>query len=172
MLPDLLENFQGLWVFHVDVVWGLAVVWPEVHVAIGMEIVNKLNAGLVLHDESAESSCFWLRKRCRAPVVLCTWISAATSGLVPTDSVVSVEIDSLVFVGAHFSVGDVHVLPLFREHSSRDEFVLNVGEAVDVHNWDHIVLILDQHVHVMLLSVDDATVKKLEDRVKGHLDGY
>lgn len=163
MLPDLLEYVQGLWVFQFDIVWRLTVVWPEVHVAVGVEIVDEFNVGFVFDDESADSSCFWLGKWFRTSVVFGTWIRTATSGFVPCNSIISIKVDSNRFFRTQSSIVEVHVLPLFREHSSCDELVFNICESIDIYNRDDIILILNEHVYVMLLSMDNAPVKKLED---------
>lgn len=163
MLPDLLEYVQGFGVLHVDVVWRLTVVWPEVHVAVGVEIVDELNVGFVLHDESADCSCFGLGEWFRTSVVSGAWIRTAAALLVPRNSIVSIKVNSLVFFRTYLAALEVHVLPLFREHSSCEEFVFNIRESIDIYNRDDIILILNEHVHVMLLSMDNAPVKKLED---------
>ena len=44
----------------------------------------------------------------------------------------------------------------------------DIGEAVDIHCWDYIVFVLDEHVCVFLVVVHNAAMDHLQNRVKNH----
>jgi len=100
LVPDIHEDVQNTWASSFNVVWVASIVWPEVHVSIGVEVINEFNFFSSSHKEISNSSRLWLRERSSSSVVLSTWVLAVASvpRLVPINSIVSVDVDSSLLV--------------------------------------------------------------------------
>jgi len=159
-MEDFIENIQDLGIFLVDVVWRLAVVGPEVHVSIWVEIVHKFNFVFVHRQEFCNRPGLWLRKWGGASVILSTRVFATSLRLVPTYSIITIKVnaDSFRVISTLSSKLSVHILPLKWNLPSLCKILLNVCKAIYVDDWDYVIFVLDEHVYVVLLLVDDTTM--------------
>jgi len=82
----------------------------------------------------------------RSSVGLCTWIRTVATGLVPVDCVVAVEIDSSILWRTVLSISWVHVLTASCDLARGEENVLNISEAINIDDWDNVVLVLEKQV--------------------------
>lgn len=143
----------------------------HVHVAVGVEVVDKLDLVDVREDEVSHRTGLWLREGegagegLRARVFFAALVSVG-------EAIVAIEVDSSVSVvpTEPFSTPAViSVLALHHVVGSLEECLLDIEDTIDIEDRDDVEGHVFEQVNVVLVVVDDS-VQELENNVEGHLD--
>ena len=171
LIEDLFEQSELSRVCVLEYISGDSIEWSNIHVAVGVEVVDKLDLIDVLEDKIAHSPCLWLRERERSRESITAWVfSRAKVSMRETVVAIKIDTDEGVVAAEPLSAPRVIIiLALHHVVGSLEEGLLDVEDAVDVENGHYIDSHVLKQVDVVLIVVD-SSVQELEHNIEGHLN--
>ena len=91
-IPDFVEDSLLFRVVHLEFVFQLSVVWPDIHGSECVEIVHKLDGVLVLDQVVAHRLGLWLTERIWTRIALVAW---SVRLVAPKISIITINVDTL-----------------------------------------------------------------------------
>lgn len=148
-------------------VWELSVKRNEEHVTSTVEVIYKFEFVFMLSNEVSHCSCFWLRESLWSLESLIALVLTIVS-LAEVVSPVSVQVNSCRPFFTLVLFIKVEVLSLIVVDSVFEEVFLDEIPSIDVNSWDNVILVLNKHIEILLVVMNDSTMDEFEHREQNH----